>query len=230
LEQELLVSHTIGIPPCSEGSSNVKAKTGHRTTRPQFGTDFDLGWVGFVHSHSLLSQSIAFVTRRDREGDTIITHNFLVTGPDECVEANLPDGVVTNTLGKSYLDRDELLVLFRKPRDLTPAIAQRVVKRTRAQVGAKFDYGTFVAEGLNGTFLGYLLDTLFQGKSEEWISATLHQKDRWVCSELIAYCFREEPKFRDRGILTSPPGTITPQAMFEDDVFFEPFCESAGQQ
>src|SRR5947209_2308958 len=103
----------------------AKRKAGHRTTRPEFGKDYDLGWVGFVHGPSVLSTAIAYLTRRDKDGDIGVTHSFLVTGPDECVEANFPAGVVTSGLAESYFDRDEK-VIFRRPKGLTPAVARRV--------------------------------------------------------------------------------------------------------
>ena len=62
---------------------------------------------------------------------------------------------------KDDRDRDDRLVLLRKPWGLTPAIARRVVSNARAQVGAKFDVGGITAEALNDTFLGYLVDSLF---------------------------------------------------------------------
>lgn len=192
------------------------------TARPEFGKDYDLGWVGFVRGPSLLSTAIAYLTRRDKAGDIVVTHSFLVTGPDECVEANLPVGVVTSGLAEAYLDRDDGQVIFRKPRGLTPNVARRVVERAKREVGAKFDIIGIAAEGLGGTFLGYLVNSLFSNKPKELMAGLLHEKGQWICSDLVMYCYREEPAYRGKGVLAHPVGTVSPQALFEDDELFEP--------
>jgi hypothetical protein len=187
-----------------------------------FGQDFDLGWVGFVHSGSRLSKAIAYLTRREKESGVTITHALVVTGPAECVEANLPAGVVTSDLTKEYLGRDDRTVVFRKPRGLTQAAARRIVARAKAQVGAKFDYGGFAAEGITDTFVGHLFDSLLGGAPKEALAELLHQKGRYFCNDLIAYCLRTEPRYKDVEILARPPGTVTPQALFEADELFDP--------
>jgi len=200
----------------------AKRKPPPQSPRPEFGKDYDLGWVGFVRGPSLLSASIAYITRRDKVGDLGVTHSFLVTGPDECVEANFPAGVVTSNLAESYLDQAGGRALFRKPKGLIPAVARRVVKRAKAELGAKFDTVGIFAEGLGGTFLGHLLNSLFADKPKKLTARLLHQKGRWVCCDLVIYCFREEAKYRGKGALAQPVGTVSPQTLFEDEELFEP--------
>jgi hypothetical protein len=198
----------------------AKVKATRRARTPVFGKDYDRGWVGFAHSTSSLSRGIAYLTRREKTGDVVVSHSFLVTGPDECVEANLPVGVVKTSLRDAYFDKG-VVVHFRKPRGLTPTIARRLVKTARAQVGAGFDFGLFVAEGLGGTFVGHLFNSFFSGKPHELMTSLLNQKDRWICSELVAYCLRSEPAFRGKGVLAHPPATVSPQGLYEDDELFE---------
>jgi hypothetical protein len=200
----------------------AEEKTAPSCSQPEFGKDYDLGWVGFVHGPSKLSAAITYLTRRDRVGDITVTHSFLVTGPDECVEANMPVGVVTSRLGQSYFNTKEGPVIFRKPRGLTPEVAQRLVARAKAEVGARFDIAGMVAEGLGGTFLGHLLNSLFDNKPREVMAKLLHQKGQWVCCDLVMYCLREEPLYRGKGALARPVATVSPQALFEDDEIFEP--------
>ena len=200
----------------------AKKKAAPRIAQAEFGKDYDLGWIGFVHGPSLLSTGIAYLTRRDKGGDIGVTHSFLVTGSDECVEANFPAGVVASGLAESYFDRDDNRVVFRKPKGLTPTMARRLVKRAKAQLGAKFDTAGMVAEGLGGTFLGHLIESLFGDKPKELMAGLLHENGRWVCSDLVMYCLREEPKFRDKGAVARPVGTVSPQTLFEDEELFEP--------
>jgi hypothetical protein len=200
----------------------AKEKTARHTIRPEFGKDYDLGWVGFVHGPSLLSTGIAYLTRRDKAGDVGVTHSFLVTGPDECVEANYPAGVVTSGLAESYFDQADGRVIFRKPKGLTKAATRRVVRRAKGEVGAKFDVAGMAAEGLGGTFLGHLVNSLFGDKPKDMVAGLLHQNGRYVCSDLVIYCFREEPKYRGKGAVARPVGTVSPQTLFEDEELFEP--------
>jgi hypothetical protein len=200
----------------------AKRKAARQPARPEFGKDYDLGWVGFVRGHTHLSTAIAYLTRRDKSGDIGVTHSFIVTGPDEIVEANFPAGVVTSSLAESYLDRDDGRVIFRRPKGLTPALARRVVRRAKAEVGAKFDTAGLVVEGLGGTFLGHLINSLFGDKPKELVAGLLHEKGQWVCSDLVIYCFRDEPKYRGKGAVAKPVGTVSPQTLFEDEELFEP--------
>jgi hypothetical protein len=200
----------------------AKTRAARPAARPVYGRDYGLGWVGFVRGHSLLSAGIAYLTRRDKAGDVRVTHAFLVTGPDECVEANFPAGVVVSGLAENYLDKDGGRVVFRKPRGLTQAMARRVVRRARAEVGAEFDVAGMLAEGLGDTFLGHLLNALLADKPKKMAARVLHRKGRWVCCDLVAYCFRQEAKYRGKGVLARPPGTISPQKLFEDEDLFEP--------
>jgi hypothetical protein len=197
-------------------------RDGTAKRRPEFGRDFGLGWVGFVHSPTVLAQAIAAVTLPDREGDVIASHAFVVTGPDECVEANLPDGVVLSRLREAYLDRDDRWVVFRRPRGLTEDAARRVAERARAQVGTKFDFGGFAATAVAGSFVGQLLQTLGGEASRDALAGLLHQRGRFFCNDLIAFCLRPEPPYAGIDILRRPPGTVSPQALFEADEVFDP--------
>jgi hypothetical protein len=198
------------------------AKAARENPRPEFGKDYGVGWVGFVHAPGALSKGIAYLTRRHKVGGVAVSHAFLVTGADECVEANLPAGVVATRLSEEYLGRPDRRVVFRKPRGLTAAAARRIARRAKAQLGAKFDYGAFVGVGLKGTFLGHLLNTLLSGKPQEWAGKLLHEKGRWICSTLVAYCLGQESRYHGRGSLSLPLGTVDPQTLFEDEEIFEP--------
>lgn len=191
--------------------------------RPVFGKDYDLGWVGFVCGPSLLSSTISYLTRRDKIGKVVATHTLLVTGADECVEANYPAGVVVTNLTESYFGKESNgHVVFRKPKGLSKAAARRLVRRAKAEVGAGFDTVGMIAEGLGGTFVGAWLNNLLGDKPKEMAAGLLHQKGKFVCSDLVVHCFRSEPKYRGKGIVARPPGTVSPQALYEDEDLFEP--------
>lgn len=206
---------------CSESEPMTTSKTSAAEESPQFHTDYDVGWIGFVHGPNLLSRGIAYLTRWDRDCNITISHTFIVAGRNECVEANLPVGVVVSNLAEEYLQRPERHVFFRRPRGLTAEATERITQTAQAQVGTKFDFGVFAASALTGTFLGHLLNALSQGKWQEGLDKLLHQNGRWICSDLVAYCLQQVPEYQGLGVLAKPPGTLNPQELFEDDILFD---------
>ena len=51
---------------------------------------------------------------------------------------------------------------------------------------------SFSSYRLADTFLGHLLDTWFNGKPRRTMSKLLHQHGRYICTDLVAYCLRQE--------------------------------------
>lgn len=79
------------------------------------------------------------------------------------------------------------------------------------------------SQAIQGTFIGKLINSVFNGKPDELVSKLLNRDDRWICSELVAHCLQLQPEYADKGILLRPSDTIDPQELFEDPVIFEPW-------
>lgn len=194
-----------------------------RTDRPTYGTDYGLGWIGFNHAESNMSAMIAHFERWHRTSDIVISHVFVVTGANECIEAAFPDGVVETNLQEAYFDRDDRYVVFRQPKSLRDDVARRIAETARRQVGANFDHSELVNHAAQNNFVGWLLNTLSRDALRNGVDRFMDADDEWICSELAAYCLNQQPEFAGRGVLSHSLGAITPQQLFEDEEIFEPF-------
>lgn len=183
---------------------------------PVYGENYKAGYVGFTYTtDSFISKGIAWFTRWDRMSDIKVSHVFLVSGNNECIEAQ-PKGVVVSDIGK-YFDDEHCLVFFREPRVFNDQLAIRTIGAMRAQVGQKYGYSMIVADAIAGSFLGRLLGVgkLFQ----KWCDG----KKSAICSESVATAMKKQPEYDGIGILRLPANRITPQNLFEDDGTFKPW-------
>jgi hypothetical protein len=193
---------------------------------PAYGENYKRGYIGFTYNDSnLVSRGIAYFTGIGRISDIIATHTLIVTGPDECIEAHAEGGVRKSTLSK-YFEDETFDIFFRKPRGLDDGIASKLIARAQQEIGSEYDFQLIIAHAAAGTMLGHFLNRLTEGELEQNISKLLNNKERWICSELVAYCL-DQPPYEDKGILKNPWDTISPQELFEDPLgaLFEPWHE-----
>ncbi len=200
------------------------------TTPAVYGKDYDRGWIGFNHADSWFASSIAHIERWKRKSDIIISHVFVCSGDDECVEAAYPKGVVRTKLHDEYWSRPDRYVIFRKPKNLTPELADRIVATAEAELGADFDFNTTANLALQKNFLGWIVNMLTQEAANRAADRLIEDDNRWLCSALAAYCLREQSEYNGVGILQYRPGMITPQELFEDDELFEPVARIDGSE
>jgi hypothetical protein len=198
--------------------------------RPVYGKDYDRGWIGFNHSSSWMSQVIANVGHRRQESPVVISHAFIVTGEDTCVEAAFNKGVLVTSMTEQYFNKVSRYIVFRKPQGLTPELADRIVELAEAQVGTRFDNGVLVAHALNDHFIGWLINKVTRDAARAASDALFNQKDDWICSELAAYVLNQIPEYAGKGSLDQHPGLLTPQELFENDDIFEPMPQPDGSR
>ncbi len=106
---------------------------------------------------------------------------------------------------------------------MTEKIADNLEQAAAKEVGTTYDINLIASQAMQGTFVGKLINKVFKGKPDRIVSKLLNRDDRWICSELVAYCLNEQPAYRNKGILRHPSETIDPQELFEDAVVFEPW-------
>ena len=193
-----------------------------RNRKPEYGQDYDRGWIGFNHAESNMSAIIAYLEGWEREREIIISHAFIVSGENECIEAAFPKGVVETSLDEGYFDRDDRYVIFRKPQGLNDDIAERIVAAARDEVGADFDHGVLANHAAQDNFLGWLINSACDGELKNCVDQFISADDEWICSELAAYCLDQQPEYEGRGVLSNSLGALTPQKLFEDEELFEP--------
>jgi hypothetical protein len=189
-------------------------------TKPQFGIDYDIGWVGFTNVGGVASDIIGWVEQRYSHGPIArVTHTFIVSGEDEIIEAHLTSGVAIAKLSK-YLD-PYFKLYFRKPFGWTPILGNSIAIAAYANVGDTYDTALIISQVLAKTLTGYWLNKLFKGAPDRWVSRHLDAKKGFICSELVADAMSRQPELALRGVLQDPINTIDPQELFEDDVLFE---------
>ncbi|MCO6045507.1 hypothetical protein NG895_16470 [Aeoliella sp. ICT_H6.2] len=189
---------------------------------PVYGENYDRGWIGFNHASSFMARGIALVTYSQRQRGIPISHAFIVTGEDSCVEAAFGKGVVRSSLTKQYFDNPERYVVFRKPRGLDADLAERIVQCAEQEVGAEFNNKILFSSVARKTLLTTIVDSLYSGDADHAIASLCEEDDAWICSELAAYVLRQQPEFHDVGVLKRPCGAVEPQLLFESDELFEP--------
>ena len=190
---------------------------------PVFGVNYKAGYIGFVYYGDwITSRGIAYFTRWARMSEVKVSHCFVVACKNDVIEALMKPGVVVDHISK-YFEDPHCQVFFRKPHGWNQDLADAIVYTAAGQVGDKYDLSLIVTQALQGTFLGKAINKLFKGKPDEFLSRLSDDADRWICSELCAYCLDEQPSLRDRGILAKPVNTIDPQELFEDPDVFEPW-------
>ncbi|QDU74111.1 hypothetical protein Pan97_11160 [Bremerella volcania] len=200
------------------------------TTPATYGEDYERGWIGFNHAGSWFSKGIAQVQQWRQVSDVTVSHVFVVTGEDECVEAAYPKGVVRSKLSEEYWPKDDRYVIFRKPKGLTPELADRIAEAAEAQLGTQFDYHTTANLALQKNFFGWIINWITSDEANRAVDSLVEDDSRWLCSALGAYCLKSQPEFDEIGILTQQPGMITPQELFESDEIFEPVQRTDGSQ
>ncbi len=191
---------------------------------PRFGVNYKKGYIGFTyHNNLVICKGIAHFTRWEKMSDIYATHVLVVTGENSCIEADaLKNRVNSSTLDR-YFDDPHCQIFFRKPKDLTDEIADRIVRTVELEVGKEYDFNLIGVQASSGSFLGHLLNRLLAGKLKNTTAQILNNPDKWICSELVAYGLDTQPEYKDRGILRCPDATISPQELFEDNVIFEPW-------
>jgi hypothetical protein len=194
-----------------------------KSIQPEYNVNYGAGYIGFTYyKHNFVCDGIAYFTRWTRMSDIKVSHALVVTGENECVEATFTKGVVQSDL-THYFKEPTCQIFFKKPVDLTKEIADRIVALAREEVGTRYDTKLIGAQAAQGSHIGKLINSIFNGIPDKIVSKLLNSDDRWICSELAAYCLDEIPQYKNKGILNKPNETIDPQELFEDAVIFKPW-------
>ena len=192
-----------------------------KSVEPVYGKTYRPGYIGFqFQDDSVVSDGIAYFTRWDKLSNFPVTHTFIVSCKNECIEAHLENGVQCSTLDERFAD-PHCHVVFRKPIGLTIDIGSSIVYAAASQLGDKYDKSLIIAQAFEGTFTGRVLRKMYGAKLEKILNRLFDHTDRWICSELASYALDEQPEYHDKGCLLKPNGMVSPQELFEDRVLFQ---------
>lgn len=194
---------------------------------PDYEVNYKTGYIGFLNKGTdITSIGIAYFTGWDTMSDIHVTHTLIVTGEDECIEADMVKNTVKVCTLSKYFNDPSCQIFFRKPILFNDAVGCSIAHKASLEVGKQYDFGAILTQGLSGSFPGRMLDRLLTGKLEELLGNMLEHPDKWICSELVAYALDEQLFYRDKGILNRPNSTISPQELFQDTEIFAPWKKS----
>lgn len=199
------------------------------SVRPEFGVNYDVGYIGFTFQDSnFLAEGVAWFTRWEKgENPDVpkldLSHVIIVSGENECVEAYLPK--VRRTPLSDYFDNPKDHIIFRKPVGWTPELGKRIAETAASRVGNRYGVSLIIGQLLANCFLGHFLGWLTRGWSHRVITGFFENKDQFICSELGAYALDQQVEFRGKGILAESAYEIDPQSLFEDREIFEPWAQ-----
>jgi hypothetical protein len=179
-----------------------------------------IGHVGFTFEPGFVSASVAFAERWNRRGDVKVSHTFVVSGPGECIEAHIDEGVARVSMDKYLLDPDCRL-FFRRPRGWNAALGERIAAAAAQQIGCRYNTSLIVAQAAADSWLGHWCNRFLGMWPDRVVSRLLDRRNHWICSQLVAYALAQQPEYRDVGVLRQPLDTIDPQQLFQDDELFE---------
>ena len=176
--------------------------------------------MGFTyHSNEWLSYGIAYFERGDNPDWIPVTHTFVCSGPDQCVEA-LGRGIVESDLDKYFKD-PKCRIFFRRPKGWSAELGMFIVSAARRHIGDKYGYALILADALDNTLWGLAINWLTAGLLSRWLGKRLDRPHAEICSELVADALQAQPELQGIGCLKRPAWAITPQMLFEDDFVFE---------
>lgn len=187
----------------------------------QFGEhgNYNIGYIGFTyHSKNIISEGIAYFTRWYRLSDIKASHALIVTGENQCVESHLETGVDRRDL-RDYFNDQHCQIFFRKPKELTPEIANNIAKVAESQIGCQYDVDLIKKLMFIYTHLGRIINKITKDEFVKWLTHQHQGDNEWICSELAAYCLDEQPDYKDQDILSLPNTIINPQMLFESKIF-----------
>jgi hypothetical protein len=192
------------------------------TIKPVWGDNYHKGYIGFTYDKgNIIAEGIVHFTHWESMSDIYATHALIVTGENSCIEADAGENCVKEGTLDHYFARNTCQIFFRKPKNLTEEIADRIITTVKPEVGKKYDFKLILTQAFSGSFPVHFLDRWLKGKLENMLAELCDDSNKWICSELAAYALDEQPEYRDKGILKRPNAAISPQELFEDLEIFE---------
>ena len=82
---------------------------------PVYGVNYDKGYIWFSYNDGTISKGITYFTRGDRKQQIKVSHVFLVTGENSCIEADAFTGKVEEASLTKYFYQAGYQVFFKKP-------------------------------------------------------------------------------------------------------------------
>lgn len=193
---------------------------------PKYGVDFNIGDIGYVtrkKNRRIFDFAIQFFTKRQNTSGVNVSHVLIVKDASTCIEVKGPNGVIETKLSH-YLNNTDFDVFFRKPKEMTEEIADKIVRNAQKEEGKKYAYELILNDLIRGTFVGHFIDKITNYNFFDRQSYLIKRKNTSICSELAAKCLQsiQQWPYHNEGILKRPASAINPQQLFEEERIFNP--------
>ena len=146
-------------------------------------------------------------------GNLKVTHTFVVSVENECIEAHIDEGVARVPLTKYFAD-PTCQTFFRQPRGWNPDLGRRIADAAATKVGSHYNTGLIVAEAASDTVMGHWFNKLLHSWPNRLLSKVCDRSGQWICSQLVAYALAQQPELQGQGVPSASPSTPSTPSNF----------------
>jgi hypothetical protein len=151
-------------------------------------------------------------TREEYDG-IVPSHAFIVRDKYKLIEARMPKVRIADL--SEYFDDPNIVVFFKKPKDLTAAEADMLIFNAILHIGREYDASAF-----GYFFWRKLLRLLGRFEPNKDKPSWFDSPEEFVCSELVSHCLRMVPKYANLLPLSEyHPSKIDPLMLFRSEIF-----------
>ena len=197
-----------------------------RSIIPRWRDNYDAGWAGFQFTdNEFVSKGICwFEMGEEWPLPIVVSHTFLVIGPDQCIEALNPGVVYSNLLDR--FNDPHTHVFFCKPVDYCPLMAEQIIAEARTYLGEKYGFGLVVAKMISRSFLGAPVNEITHGGFNRALCRLLDFRHTSDCDGVVARSLNAAVRLHGLGVLAQPADSLDPELLFEDQTIFVPWSNS----
>lgn len=204
----------------------IQTETGYElvNTIPQFGVNYNVGYIGFSNNNSRIAKLIKWGTKYDKKEKIEATHALIIISETECIESLMNKGVVITPLSK-YFDSDEFDIIIRQPKDYNLELGNEIVDIAVKQVGSPYSKKAIIMSLFRGLFTGHIIDMLTKDRLWDHLCVNRIGRQTFICSALVAYCLQNLKNwpYKQTGILKRNFSGINPVELLYDDNIFKEF-------
>jgi hypothetical protein len=197
------------------------------SAKPIWGKHYHAGWSGFSFTDdAFISEGIAvFENPLVLFGARVPSHTWIVTGPDECIEAQ-GKGVVRASMSERFANTN-CMVWFRCPSFYDSVVAEEIVKGAEQELGKKYNYAMIGAHAASNTLIGRALNFITRRWYEKILTHIADKKSADICSMVTGYAMQRSHSLMawlgsNRGVLAREAHQLKPSDLDTDRRIYRP--------
>lgn len=207
----------------------IKTENGYELVndKPQFGINYNIGYIGFSNNDSRIAKLIKWGTKYDKKEKIEATHALIIISETECIEALMGKGVVISPLSK-YFDGDEFDIIIREPKEYNLELGNEIVGIATKQLGSPYSAKAIIMSLFRGLFTGHIIDMITKDKLWDHLCVNRIGKQTFICSALVAYSLQNLKNwtYKRTGVLKRNFSGINPVELLYEDSIFEDYKDN----